>query len=344
MIDPVKSDQAGTETDADDFRALLRRRGFVESEQARLTPLTGGVSSEIYLVEDGDRRFVVKRALEKLKVKDDWFADTSRNHSEQAYMRYVAGFRPDAMPEIYQSDAEAGLFAMEYLDGFRNWKQELLAGECDIKLASQAGVLLGEIHARSWSDPQAKTDFDSIPNFDQLRIDPYLRATAAKHSDLAAKILAEAERLTNSRQCLIHGDFSPKNIMVKGNRLVPLDCEVACYADAAFDLAFFLNHLFLKSLFHSRSDLPFDAMVTAARTGYRKANAAHADEVEMRTANLLPMLLLARVDGKSPVEYLNQAKQSIVRSFVKEQSSDDNACLEQIEKNWFSNLQHLMNE
>jgi aminoglycoside phosphotransferase (APT) family kinase protein len=327
----------------DEFRTLLRERGFVQSDQARLTPLTGGVSSEIYLVEDGDRRFVIKRALEKLKVEAEWFADTSRNHSEQSYIRYVGGFRPDAMPEIYQWDSEAGLFSMEYLDGFRNWKQDLLDGQCRADLAGQAGSLLGEIHAKSWGNTRVKADFDSIPNFDQLRIDPYLRATAKKHPDVEAKLLTEAKRLTESRQCLIHGDYSPKNMMYRDGRLVPLDCEVACYADAAFDLSFFLNHLFLKSLYHAPKRLPFDAMITAARTGYRAANPTHADEVETRTAHLLPMLMLARVDGKSPVEYLTALKQEVVRGFVTRELSRNHLSLSQLQTHWFETLRHLKN-
>ena len=106
-----------------ELRTILLERGFIQSAEAVLTPLTGGVSSEIYLVNDSGKLFVVKRALEKLKVEADWFADTSRNHSEQAYIRYVGGFRPDAMPAIIGSDAEAGFFAMEFLDGFQNWKE-----------------------------------------------------------------------------------------------------------------------------------------------------------------------------------------------------------------------------
>jgi aminoglycoside phosphotransferase (APT) family kinase protein len=321
-----------------ELKTILFERGFIESAEAKLTPLTGGVSSEIYLVTDGDRRFVVKRALAKLKVAADWFADTSRNHSEQAYIRYVGEFRPDAMPAILGSDAEAGLFVMEFLDGFQNWKEVLLDGECVMELALQAGQLLGEIHARSWGDAEVLAEFDSIPNFDQLRIDPYLRATAAKHPELETVILAEAERLMHSRECLIHGDFSPKNILFNADRLVPLDCEVACYADAAFDLSFFLNHLFLKSLYHAPKQLPFDAMIATARSAYGKANSAHAGSVEARTAHLLPMLMLARVDGKSPAEYLNAEQQDFLRRFACEAIEAGSLNLDQIQSRWFETL------
>lgn len=331
------------------FRDLLLERGFITSADATLTPLTGGVSSEIVLVEEGDTRFVIKRALEKLKVAADWFADTSRNHSEQAYIRYVGEFRPDAMPEILRSDAEAGLFSMEFLDGFSNWKSDMLQGHCDVDLARKAGGLLGEIHARSWGDATAREAFDNIPNFDQLRIDPYLRATAANHLELADLILAEAERLTQSQECLIHGDYSPKNMLHKDGRLVALDCEVACFADAAFDVSFFLNHLFLKSLYHARrpdspDDLPFAAMISKARAAYEQANTTHAADVTQRVAHLLPMLMLARVDGKSPVEYFDAPRHDFVRRFVthtlKHQQVDPSSTtLDSIADDWFAALE-----
>lgn len=325
-------------TAADDLKALLLARTWISSEAATLTPLAGGVSSDIYLVKESERQFVVKRALAKLKVAADWFADTSRSHSEQAYIRYVGEMRPDAMPAIIGRDAEAGLFAMEFLDGFANWKQAMLQGECSLELAAKAGKLLGEIHARSWGDEAVLAEFDSISIFDQLRIDPYLRATAAKHEDIASLILAEADRLMNSRECLIHGDYSPKNILYSDERLVPLDCEVACYADAAFDLSFFLNHLFLKSLYHAPKRLPFSGMIDVAVAGYRDGNPEQAAGVEKRAARLLPMLMLARADGKSPVEYLAYEKQEFLRSFAREAiilKSDDLASLQ---GHWFETL------
>lgn len=318
-----------------EVKEVLLKQGWIQSDQTTLTPLTGGVSSEIYLVEEGSRRFVVKRALEKLKVEADWFADTARNDAEQAYIRYVGSFRPDAMPAIIGSDSSASLFAMEYLDGFSNWKDALLSGQCDVHLADKAGRLLGEIHARSWGDPEVLRVFDSIPNFDQLRIDPYLRATSAKHPELASLLLAEAERLTLSRECLIHGDYSPKNILYLDERLVPLDCEVACYADAAFDVSFFQVHLFLKSLYHLPKKLAFDSMLEAFRDGYRTENGSHADQIETRTTHLLPMLLLARIDGKSPVEYLDSSQQEIVRQFATQQLLDEVLDINELQARWF---------
>lgn len=320
------------------MRELLEEKGWIKTPQARLTPLTGGVSSDIYLVEEGDQRFVVKRALAKLKVAADWFADIGRNHTEQAYIRYVGAFREDAMPKILDSDAEAGLFAMEYLDGFENWKATMMAGQCDPRLAQQAGALLGDIHRHSWGDADTAKIFDTMEDFQQLRIEPYLLAAAEKHPAIVHELHQEAERLKSSRQCLVHGDYSPKNILFKGNRLVPLDCEVACFADAAFDMAFLLTHLYLKALYLAPQGVSMQTMIQAAVEGYRSTNPDHAPKIEVNCARLLPMLMLARVDGKSPVEYLDEDSRQCVREFALDAIRAAGTRLVTLQDQWFKTI------
>lgn len=323
---------------ASDFLALLRKDGSIQSESAKLVPLTGGVSSEIYRVEDGEKVFVVKRALAKLRVEADWHANTSRNRFEQAYIRYVGNFCPEAVPKILSDNPDAGYFCMEYLEGFHNWKADLLAGECDCELALQAGRVLGTIHAHSWSDPEIRQEFDAMNNFQELRIDPYLRATAGKHPQVREEIEAEAARLEQSRQCLMHGDFSPKNLLHRDGRLVIVDCEVACHGDAAFDLAFLINHLLLKSLYHAPASPPLAKMVQEFLGGYANRNPDHQLEVEQTAGHLLPMLLLARVSGKSPVEYLSKDKQNHLSKFALSRISQPAKSLNDFLQDWFENL------
>src|SRR5690242_4312838 len=160
---------------------LLQRDGLVHDPAARLTPLAGGVSCEVWLVEDGTRRFVVKRALPKLKVKEDWFADVKRNQSEWEFIRYVARFAPSAVPALQYCSATDNYFAMEYLaDGLVNWKQLLLAGRADAGNAASAGNLLSQIHRESTSDAEVARRFDTGANFFQLRIEPFLLTAGAK--------------------------------------------------------------------------------------------------------------------------------------------------------------------
>ena len=321
--------------------ALLRKTRVITGASPRLTPLSGGVSSEIYLVEDDARTFVLKRALAKLRVREDWFADVSRNRAEQACLRYVSSFLPAAVPRLLDCHPEHGFFTMEFLgDGFTNWKQLLLAGTAQTTPARQAGQILGEIHHRSFRQPGLAADFNPVGNFRQLRLDPYLLRTADRHPDLAPPLHAEADRLAATRECLVHGDYSPKNILLSKDRLVVLDCEVACFSDAVFDVAFLLNHFFLKSLYQHPATFDLIGMVTAFWQAYLGARRQDADPtLEARTVRLLPMLMLARVDGKSPAEYLTQpAKQQFIREFTRPEIGRPGSSLEPLTHRWLTAL------
>lgn len=309
---------------------------------ATLTPLTDGVSSEIFRVDDAGDIFVVKRALPQLRVKDEWLADVSRNRYEQLYIEYVARFLPQAVPALRPGPTDRGYFAMEFLGPeFSSWKQQMLRGQARIQDAVAAATLLGAIHAHSVSDTEARRQFDTTTNFIQLRIDPYLLTTGRRHPDLQPLFDAEAERLAATRQCLVHGDFSPKNLMLSPSRMVLLDCEVAWYGDPAFDLAFFLTHLSLKGLYHAPRPLGFDQMALAFWRRYVEV-AGHVldtQALEPRVARLLLMILLARIDGKSPIEYIaNPHQKDWVRQFTRSAIKAGSSTLAGIVQQWFSTL------
>jgi aminoglycoside phosphotransferase (APT) family kinase protein len=307
-------------------------------------PLTGGVSSEIHLVEDEGRRFVVKRALAKLKVRDDWFADTGRSGVEQAYLRVVGALVPGCVPRVLHADAQAGWFAMEYLgDELVNWKGQLLKGCAEAATCRRAGEVVGTIHRETWGDAGIAREFDTGGNFHQLRIEPYLETTARRVPELAEFLLEEAARLQGTALALVHGDFSPKNMLVAPGRLVILDAEVAWYGDPVFDVAFLLNHLLLKALLHA--DAP-EAMIEGAEVfwaAYGETLGAKADaEFEARTARLLLCLMLARIHGKSPVEYLTDPlKQRYVVEFVRAHLPRPPRLLADLVGAWREGLRHL---
>jgi aminoglycoside phosphotransferase (APT) family kinase protein len=320
-----------------DFLEVLRRNGHVSDPQARFTPFSGGVSSEIYLVEDGPKRFVVKRALAKLKVRDDWFADVSRNASERDYLECVGRIIPGSVPRLYFSCPAEGYFGMEYLGaGFSSWKDLLLAGEFKIRHVELAAGILGEIHERTAANGAFLKQFDTTTNFHQLRVEPYLLTTGARNPALRAIFDSEARRIESTREALVHGDFSPKNILIHGDRMVLLDCEVAWYGDPVFDVAFLLNHLFLKSLHHAPRGNEVDGMVNAFwRTYAMKRSTADTAAIERRLVPLLLMLMLARVDGKSPVEYLTPAKRDFLRTFICQHLPSTPDSLAEIRGIWF---------
>jgi aminoglycoside phosphotransferase (APT) family kinase protein len=297
----------------------LQAAGFVKEASPIVTALTGGVSCEIWRVEEGGRRFVVKRALPKLRVEADWHADVARNRYEQNYLRYVGGFLPEAVPKILLSGEKWDFFVMEFLDGdFVDWKKHLLAGEIDPWVAEAAGRTLGQIHGRSWEDGNVARQFDTGRNFHDLRIAPYLLATAEKYPELAPSIYAEASRLAGTRRALVHGDYSPKNLMVAPDRLVVLDCEVAWYGDPAFDVSFLTSHLLLKSLHRPSDAVGFLGLIDAFLAAYRaELGDKRYAVVAADCPRLLLCLLLARVDGKSPVEYLaDEGKRDFLRGFA----------------------------
>jgi aminoglycoside phosphotransferase (APT) family kinase protein len=278
-------------------------------ESARLTPLTGGVSSDISLVEVGGRRFCVKRALPRLKVAAVWEAPVGRNAAEAAYMRTVARWLPHAVPRVLGEDAKAGWFAMDYLapEDYPLWKAQLLAGIVDVNFAASVGRDLAIIHSRSAADSNISAAFANDETFEAIRIEPYLRATGRAHPELATRLDALAQTTLTTKRALVHGDVSPKNILQGARGPVFLDAECAWFGDPAFDLAFCLNHLLLKGARESADRRRYIAAFSALTSAYLAGvDWESAHDLEVRAAALLPALFLARVDGKSPVEYVTR--------------------------------------
>jgi aminoglycoside phosphotransferase (APT) family kinase protein len=299
--------------------AFLRRAGLLApgDPDPALTPLAGGVSSDLWRVELPSGPVCVKRALPRLRVAREWLAPTSRNRVEYEWLRFAQPLAPGQVPRVLGHDEQAGLFAMEYLppDEYPVWKALLLDGQVDQAAARDVGTLVGTLHAASALDADAAARFATDENFDALRITPYLRVTARAHPDLRPRLDAIAAVTAGTRLAVVHGDVSPKNILLGPAGPVLLDAECAWYGDPAFDVAFCVNHLLLKSV-----KLP--AAAQALRAAARALAAAHASRVHWepaarldgRAAALTPALALARVDGSSPVEYLTEPQRATVRS------------------------------
>ena len=273
----------------------------------RFVPLAGGVSSDIFCVQSGDRCFCIKRALPRLKVAAVWEAPIGRNAAEAAWLREVGGWFPGSVPAVLGEDAELGLLAMAFLPERDHpvWKAQLLHGQIDATFAAAVGSLLASIHQRSASRHELAARFANDATFEPIRLEPYLRATALKHPSLAARLNAIADETLATKKALVHGDVSPKNILVGPHGPVLLDAECACWGDPAFDLAFCLNHLLLKAAWAPQWQdeylTAFDALADAYLNGVGWEPRA---DFEARAARLLPALALARIDGKSPVEYI----------------------------------------
>jgi aminoglycoside phosphotransferase (APT) family kinase protein len=337
------------------IREFLERAGLVPPGCVpQFQPLGGGVSSDIWLVRAGASEFCVKRALGRLRVAAEWRADESRNLTEVRWLTQVGTFNAKLVPRVLASDSSLAAFAMEFLppERFELWKAQLGRGCVIPETAASVGRHLASIHSAFAKSPTAATEFDTGASFHALRIEPYLLATARAHPDLSATLEALAERTAQTKRTVVHGDISPKNILIGLSRrsgvaakaeadgLVFLDAECAWFGDPAFDLSFCLNHLMLKTLWvpSAARELmaSFDALTEAYLRGVDWEDTA---ALEQRAAHLLPALFLARVDGKSPVEYLtDEVSKNMVRSAARAMLQQPTDRLSEVRGTWHKTI------
>ncbi len=291
-----------------DLLAGLGRMGLLSpGEIPGVSPLTGGVSSDISRVDLVCGPVCVKRALPKLKVQADWRAPIERNRWEVGWLKVAGAIVPGSVPRILAEDASSAMFAMEYLEPARHpvWKSQLRNGIVEPAFAAEVGRRIARIHAHTAGRDEVAAGFATDHIFFPIRLEPYLRATAQIHTDLAKHLEALVEVTGNTKLALVHGDVSPKNILCGAHGPVFLDAECAWFGDPAFDLAFCLSHMLLKCVWRPQWAPAYLACYDALAQAYLQGVAwEDPARVEARTAHLLPGLFLGRVDGKSPVEYL----------------------------------------
>jgi len=315
----------------------LRRAGLCGAAEDPLgEALGGGVSSDIWRVDLARGPVCVKRALPRLRVAQLWEAPVKRNHYERLWLDTASRIVPGSAPGVLAHDED--FFVMEFLEPARHpvWKALLRDGHADPEFAAEVGRRLAAIHSGTTGEDVARA-FATDEIFHAIRLEPYLLATAKAHPDLAASLRTLAERTAATRECLVHGDVSPKNILAGPRGPVFLDAECAWYGDPAFDLAFCLNHLLLKCLWVPAAQRGFLQCFDALAQAYLERMPAKG--VEARAASLLPALLLARVDGKSPVEYLTgPAQKDAVRSIGRALVRQFPTQLQEVRKAWQESL------
>jgi 5-methylthioribose kinase len=296
--------------------AYLRSREWLApGESARACELTGGVSNMvIHVASTAGDDLVLKQVREQLNVAEPWYCSVERIWREVEVLSICADLigdhAPDGplkleVPRLLFTDRENYLYALSAAPAEHVvWKQELLAGVARGEIASACGRLLGTLHSRSWHDAVLARRLDDRQFFEDLRLDPYYRQIACVHEDLAPHIERLIDSVWSERHCLVHGDFSPKNLLVHSAGIVLIDFEVGHYCDAAFDLGFFLSHLALKACYHATHDGPYWELIDSFWSGYRAemtrvvSPAELAGLIERGILNFAGCTL-ARLDGKS---------------------------------------------
>ncbi|MDH3692760.1 MAG: phosphotransferase [Gammaproteobacteria bacterium] len=324
-------------------RETLIRLGLLdEVAEPEFTRLSGGVSSDIWLVEGVTGPLCVKRALPQLRVNEQWVVPVERSVAEVAWLRWAGTIVPDAVPRVIAHDPVTNLFVMPYFDTATHpvWKHMLLDGVIDPAVAQLVGEKLGRIHARTAGDEVIAAEFSNDHIFFSIRLEPYLLHSGRQHPDCAGALAALVEITQQKRLALVHGDVSPKNILVGPTGPIFLDAECACYGDPAFDLAFCLNHLLLKCVVRRQYIEEylrcFDVLTATYLT---KVTWEPTADLGARAAALLPGLMLARIDGKSPVEYLTVGEDKYTaRVFARRLLLEPVRALEAIRIAWEAHL------
>ena len=300
---------------AETVHDYLVSRGLLDrAEPSSIAELGGGVSNVVLSVVTPSRELVVKQALPRLRVLEEWLAKRERALTEAAALRLAGSLTPGLVPAVVDADADAcALTIAQAPQSWRPWKDLLLAGTADPAVAERLGSTLSTWHDGTFGSPRLRAQFDDHEAFDQLRIDPYYRTIEHRHREVAEIIGRFVDLMSSRRRCLVHGDFSPKNVLVGRDTMWIIDWEVAHYGDPSFDVAFMLNHLFLKALHRPRSRTRYEQCSVVF---FRAYEAGVSDGLRHEAEYVLGhvgCLMLARVDGKSPAEYLSELERDRAR-------------------------------
>ena len=285
-----------------------------------------GISNTLVKVTTKEGGFVLKQSLPQLRVDEDWLADRDRIYKEKACIDTLSKVLDNnTIPRVYGCDTDNFLFVMSCgPDPGINWKEELLAGRVDPNMAYEAGQILYKIHDFSFDNEDVASQFIEDKSFQQLRIDPYYYFTAQQHPDVSNIIIDAASKLLSTKSVLVHGDYSPKNFIVGSEGLFLLDFEVVHYGHPVFDIAFMVNHLFLKAIHNPLAMSSYIRSIQECVRGYEEPLNIKSDRSSFNSLDSeelliqLGCLMLARIDGKSPVEYIiNPNTQEVVRWMAK---------------------------
>lgn len=285
---------------------------------ATVTPLAWGVSNTVLRVDPvGYPPLVIKQSQPQLRTRLEWRSRCERIFREADALRvWHSLLPPGSVPLVLFEDRPLFILGLEAIRlDHVVWKQRLLQGELNASIACTLGQRMAQVHRASWQRPELLPDAQDWSVFDELRIDPFYRYLMNAFADARQPLHDLITNLSAHRLCLVHADFSPKNVLVHPQGIVLVDFETAHYGDPAFDVGFFMSHLLLKSLLHLQRSNPWRALIATFWQTYQAEMRGYpVAEISQRAVRHLAACLWARLDGKSPVDYL---KDSAQREFVR---------------------------
>lgn len=293
--------------------AYLRERGDLqpEHELEAFKVLSGGVSNKTVWVRfDDQREWVIKQCLEKLRVQVDWFTSPERIHIEALALEYLPELTPEGtVPQLVFEDHPRYVIAMEAVpQPHENWKQMLLAGRLELDHVRQFARILAGFHRGS----AERLDFyqplfGDRSFFETLRLEAYYGFAAQQTPEARSFLTMLIDDTRQQRIALTHGDYSPKNILVRHDRLIWLDHEVLHIGDPAFDIGFSTTHLLSKAHHMPEMRSAFAEAAALYWNLYREqcGGFALSKDYEARSVRHTLGCLMARVAGRSLLEYLS---------------------------------------
>jgi len=320
--------------EADTIEAYLRDSDRLSGEErVRVERLSGGVSNRVFRIfrlNRPDEDFVVKQAQPRLETPDAWYCTVERIWREVAVLRACASLAlAEQTPRILFEDRENYLFAMSAAPrDYSTWKACLLAGEADRGIAAECGRLMACIHGGTWNRADARRRFGDREIFETLRLDPYYRATAKARPEASTDFKRLIDSISEHAQCLVHADFSPKNLLRFGRAIMLIDFETGHFGDPAFDVGFLLSHLVLKSFERAEQQAEYLQLSTEFLSAYvkRMKPVAGRDAVEQIVARGIQHFAgcaWARLDGTSKIDYLDDpARRETVRAVCRRVFAD----------------------
>jgi 5-methylthioribose kinase len=310
----------------------LTRRGLIDSP-AVVEILTGGVSNVVLAIKTATQDYVMKQALPELKVAIRWEVDQRRAIVEANAMKLLHQITPESVPELVDFDPIEFTLTMTRLPRrATNWKVDMLEGIVHPSVGADLGIILAKWHNFGATSQSARNAFMEDALFDQLRVTPFYRAVAVKNPDLELLISQLLNEITTVKATLVHGDFSPKNIMISAD-LSPiiLDFEVMHTGNPVFDIAFLCAHLLCKQL-RSSSQVERDLLVETTRAFLSAYQSLATIPVSPSFTHHVAVIALARVEGVSPVNYLDEAGKVRVQELTKTILRNPNATIEELLK------------